>query len=111
MTASKTPAADALALAGAIRYVRGSEGSSGVKSADMMDYYAVLKRKIRDVSEDPAKMREVVYEAARLALRRQVNAQQPPLDSVETERHMSELEDAIARLEADAAGAGALDDA
>jgi hypothetical protein len=80
-----------------------------VKSAEMMDYYAVLKRKIRDVSEDPAKMREVVYEAARLALRRQVNAQQPPLDSVETERHMSQLEDAIARLEADAAGAGAFD--
>jgi hypothetical protein len=80
-----------------------------VKSAEMMDYYAVLKRKIRDVSEDPAKMREVVYEAARLALRRQVNAQQPPLDSVATERHMSELEDAIARLEVDAAGAGALD--
>jgi hypothetical protein len=80
-----------------------------VKSAEMMDYYAVLKRKIRDVSEDPAKMREVVYEAARLALRRQVNAQQPPLDSVATERHMGELEDAIARLEADAAGAGALD--
>jgi hypothetical protein len=75
----------------------------------MMDYYAVLKRKIRDASEDPAKMREVVYEAARLALRRQVIAQQPPLDSVETERHMGELEDAIARLEADAAGLGALD--
>jgi hypothetical protein len=75
----------------------------------MMDYYAVLKRKIRDASEDPAKMREVVYEAARLALRRQVNAQQPPLDSVETERHMGELEDAIARLEADAAGLDALD--
>jgi hypothetical protein len=80
-----------------------------VKSAEMMDYYAVLRRKIRDVSEDPAKMREVVYEAARLALRRQVNAQQPPLDSVATERHMSELEDAIARLEADAAGPRALD--
>ena len=48
----------------------GSEGSSGAKTADMMDYYPVLKRKIRDASKDPVKMREVVYEAARLALRR-----------------------------------------
>jgi hypothetical protein len=70
----------------------------------MMDYYAVLERKIRDASGDPAKMREVVYEAARLALRRQVSAQEPPLDSVETERHIGELEDAIVRLESDLAG-------
>src|SRR5258705_11159611 len=72
----------------------------------MVDYYAVLRRKIRDASEDPAKMREVVYEAARLALRRQVHAQRPPLSIVETERHISELEDAIARLEAEAADLG-----
>lgn len=74
----------------------------------MVDYYAVLRRKIRDASEDPAKMREVVYEAARLALRRQVYAQRPPLGIVETERHMSELEAAIARLEAEAADLGRL---
>jgi hypothetical protein len=76
----------------------------------MMDYYAFLERKIRDASENPAKMREVVYEAARLALRRQMNAQQPPLNFAEFERHMSELEDAIARLEADAASLGGLED-
>ena len=87
-----------------------AEGSSGVKTAEMMDYYAVLKRKIRDASKDPAKMREVVYEAARLALRRQLYAQQPPLNFAETERYMSELEDAIGRLEGDAAGLGWLDD-
>jgi hypothetical protein len=70
----------------------------------MMDYYAVLRRKIRDASEDPAKMREVVYEAARLALKRQMNAQEPPLNPAETERHIGELDDAITRLEADLAG-------
>jgi hypothetical protein len=53
----------------------------------MIDYYAVLKRKIRDASEDPAKMRELVYEAARLALKRQMNAQQPTLAFAEIERH------------------------
>jgi hypothetical protein len=74
----------------------------------MMDYYAFLERKIRDASENPAKMREVVYEAARLALRRQMYAQQPPLNFAETERHMGELEDAIARVEADAASLGGI---
>jgi hypothetical protein len=76
----------------------------------MMDYYAFLERKIRDASESPAKMREVVYEAARLALRRQMNAHQPALNFAEIERHMRELEDAIARLETDAASLGGLDD-
>jgi hypothetical protein len=88
----------------------GSEAHPGVKTADMMDYYAFLERKIRDASENPAKMREVVYEAARLALRRQLYAQQPPLNFAETERHISELEDAIERLEVDAASLGGLDD-
>lgn len=81
-----------------------------MKTADMIDYYAVLKRKIRDASEDPAKMREVVYEAARLALKRQMNAQQPTLAFAEIERHIGELEDAIVRLEADLAALDGLVD-
>jgi hypothetical protein len=67
----------------------------------MVDYQAVLKRKIQDASEDPAKMRELVYEAARLALRRQVQMQRPALSFAQIERHISELEDAIRRLEAE----------
>src|SRR5580704_7348683 len=35
-------------------------------------YYAVLLRRIQEINDDPATMREVVYEAARLALRWQV---------------------------------------
>jgi hypothetical protein len=74
----------------------------------MVDYQAVLKRKIQDASEDPAKMRELVYEAARLALRRQVQMQRPALSFAQIERHIGELEDAIRGLEAEAeAGAGA----
>ena len=56
----------------------------------MMDYYAFLERKIRDANEIRQDA-EVVYQAARLALRRQLHAQQPPSNFAETERHMSEL--------------------
>jgi hypothetical protein len=72
----------------------------------MADYYTVLMRKIRETRDDPARVREVVYEAARLALRRQVQVHRPLLSFIETKRQISELEDAIARLEADAAGPG-----
>jgi hypothetical protein len=72
----------------------------------MVDYYTVLARKIRETSDDPAKIREVVYEAARLALRWQTQEQWPQLSTTESRRHLSELEEAIARLEADAAGPG-----
>jgi hypothetical protein len=73
----------------------------------MVDYRTVLKRKIQDASEDPVKMRELVYEAARLALRRQVQMQRPPLSFAQIERHIGELEDAIRHLEAEAEAAEA----
>jgi hypothetical protein len=75
----------------------------------MVDYYAVLARKIRETSDDPAKVREVVYEAARLALRWQVQGQWPQLSTVQAKGEVSELEAAIARLEAEAAGSGGVD--
>jgi len=49
-------------------------------------------------------MREVVYEAARLALRWQVQEQWPQLSIIQSRSHISELEDAITRLEVEAAG-------
>jgi hypothetical protein len=75
----------------------------------MVDYYAVLARKIRETSDDPAKMREVVYEAAGLALRWQVQGQWPQLSTIQAKGEVSELEEAIARLEAEAAGSGGPD--
>ncbi len=66
----------------------------------MADYYTLLAQTIRETSEDPAKLRDAVYELARLALRRHLNTQ--PISIAETKRHMSDLEDAIARLEAQA---------
>jgi hypothetical protein len=74
-----------------------------VKSADMADYYLLLARRVRETENDPAKLRLLVYEAARLALKRQVNLHNPPLASSETKRHMGDLEDAIAVIEAGAA--------
>jgi len=67
----------------------------------MADYYSLLERKIKETLDDPAKARQVVYEAARLALKRQVLVQQPPIAVRETWRLMNDLEDAIARCEAD----------
>jgi hypothetical protein len=75
----------------------------------MVDYYAVLARKIREASDDPAKMREVVYEAARLALRWQVQGQWPRLSTIQAKGQVNELEEAIGRLEAEAAGSGGPD--
>ena len=75
----------------------------------MADYYTVLAQKIQETRDDPVKIREVVYEAARLALKWQVQEQWPRLSIIQSKSHIRELEDAIARLEADAAGPGGRD--
>ena len=75
----------------------------------MPDYYKVLAQKIQETRDDPVKMRDVVYEAARLALRWQVQEHWPGLSIMQSKSHIRELEDAIARLEADAAGPGGRD--
>jgi hypothetical protein len=73
----------------------------------MVDFYSALARKIRQVQDDPARMREVVFEAARLALRWQV-AERGSLSNLGDSRRLkTELEEAIARLEAEAAAAAA----
>jgi hypothetical protein len=65
----------------------------------MNDYDAILTRIILEAENDPAKMREIVYEAARLTLRRQINLHKPPLSSGESKRKQIELDGAIARVE------------
>jgi hypothetical protein len=76
--------------------IRANRGTVGA----MSDYHSLLERKIKEIEHDPAAMRQVVYEAARLALKRQVTLWQPPLSWSESERHISELENAIVLLEA-----------
>ena len=63
----------------------------------MADYYSLLESKIKEALDDPAKVRQVVYEAARLALKRQVLLQQPPITIREGKRILDDLEDAITR--------------
>jgi hypothetical protein len=73
----------------------------------MADYYGVLTRKIREAIGDPAKVRELVYECSRLALRRQVLEQRQQLSAVEANCHIDQLEGAIDRLKTETADAGA----
>jgi hypothetical protein len=68
----------------------------------MPDYYTVLAQKIQETRDDPVKIRS-------LALRWQVQEHWPGLSIIESKSHIRELEDAIARLEADAAGPGGRD--
>jgi hypothetical protein len=71
----------------------------------MVDFYSALARKLQQVQDDPARMREVVFEAARLALRWQV-AERGSLSNIADSRRLkTELEEAIARLEAEATSA------
>jgi hypothetical protein len=65
----------------------------------MPDFYALLEQRIREAENDPAKLRDIVYEAARLALKRHVNV--APVTLQEGKELSGELEAAIERLEAD----------
>src|SRR5712691_150012 len=68
----------------------------------MPDYYSLLVQKIREAKTDPGKLRDLVYEAARLALRRHVNVHYPALSLQEGKRLLGDLEAAIERLETEA---------
>ena len=71
----------------------------------MPEYYSLLVQKIREAEADPGKLRELVYEAARLALKRHVNVHYPALSLHDGKRLLADLEVAIERLEADETGA------
>jgi hypothetical protein len=69
------------------------------EAVNMNDYDGPLIRMILEATNDPARMREIVYEVTRLTLRRQINLHKPPLSSGESKRKLVELDDAIARVE------------
>ena len=74
-----------------------------VPSADMSSYSSLLERKIKEIEHDPAEMRQVVYDVARLALKQQLYAQRPPLKSTDIQHSLSDLEAAIERVESQSA--------
>jgi hypothetical protein len=67
----------------------------------MPDYASILKRSVSALPDPTPEMREAVYQRARAALARQLTAVDPPLSSREIETQHQELEDAVARLEAE----------
>jgi len=67
----------------------------------MPDYASILRRSISALPDPSAEMREAVYQRARAALARQLTAVDPPLSTREIETQHQELEDAVARLEAE----------
>src|SRR5687768_8332329 len=71
----------------------------------MPDYASILRRSISALPDSSPEMREAVYQRARAALARQLTAVDPPLSTRDIEAQHQELEDAVARLEADYASA------
>jgi hypothetical protein len=66
------------------------------------NYQSVLNGVIEQVRNDPARMRALVYELARLNLKREAFDNFPKLKRAEAERQFDELERAIRRIEANA---------
>ena len=69
----------------------------------MADYYAILKRAIGALPEPTGEVRRAVYEKARTALVTQLKAFDPPLTASEITQQRLQLEDAIRKVEAEAA--------
>jgi hypothetical protein len=69
------------------------------------DYYPLIARTIASLEQSTAEARQAVYEHARKVLREQVRDHQPPLSPSERMDEMLALEEAIRKLESEAAGA------
>src|SRR5687767_9482615 len=67
----------------------------------MPDYTSILRRSIAALPDSSPEMRAAVYQRARAALARQLTAVEPPLSSREIEAQHQDLEEAVARLEAE----------
>jgi len=73
----------------------------------MADYYSLLARKIGPLAESTPQSRQAVYELARKALFNQLRAIQPPVAEQVIHTEGRALDEAIARLETEAAGESA----
>jgi hypothetical protein len=69
----------------------------------MADYYPLLARAISGLEQNTGEARRALYERARGALLQQLNSVQPPLPVSEVTRERLGLEEAIRRVEAEAA--------
>jgi hypothetical protein len=69
----------------------------------MADYHAILRRAISAMPSPTGEVRRAVYEKARSALVAQLKAFEPPLSPSEITQQRLQLEDAIRRVESEAA--------
>lgn len=69
----------------------------------MTDYYAVLKRAVGGLEHEAGDVRRAVYDKARAALIGQLKSIDPPLTTAEISRQRLELEEAIRKVEREAA--------
>ncbi len=69
----------------------------------MADYYPLLARAISGLEQNTGEARRALYERARAALVAQLNSVQPPLPVSDVTRERLGLEEAIRRVEAEAA--------
>jgi hypothetical protein len=69
----------------------------------MADYYPLIARAVEGLERNTGENRRVLYERARGALVSQLRSSTPPLDEAEITRVRLALEDAIRRIESDAA--------
>lgn len=71
----------------------------------MADYFPVLSRAVAGLENNTGEARRAVYERARGAIVRQLRAIDPPLSEEDIARERMQLEEAIRKVEASAAGA------
>ena len=67
----------------------------------MADYYAVLKRTLTNFGEPSQSLRTKIYDKARATITRQLDATDPPLAPETKAAQLAQLDEAIARMEAE----------
>ena len=78
-----------------------NNGSQSIASQSQnVDFSSVLSRTLQSIKDDPAQLRNAIYELARIKLQRECFLTVPPLTVLETRRLMLALETAIERVEA-----------
>lgn len=70
----------------------------------MADYYPLLSRAVAGLTNNTGEVRRALYERARTALVNQLRNSDPPLSEADITRERLALEDAVRRIEAEAAG-------
>jgi hypothetical protein len=76
-----------------------SRGKCLATNSPGADFSLVLSRTIESIKDDPAQLRNAIYELARIKLQREASLRDPPMDVLEMRRLMLALETAIERVE------------